>query len=67
MLIGGLRMLLRAACVFLALGMIALAMMFRGGTVCLGCSLVMLSSLVVFVSCHGWFLVIRSQREPSRP
>ena len=36
MLIGSLRVLLRAACVFLTLGMIALAVMFGNRTVQLG-------------------------------
>ena len=67
MLMGSLRMLLSSGGVLLALGVIALAMMFRSGTVRLGCSLVMLSSLIVLVSCHDRVLVIRSQREPSQP
>ena len=52
MLIGGLRVLLRAACVFLALGMVALAVVFGSGTVGLGGVFVMFGSFVVFVSGH---------------
>src|SRR5580704_11450337 len=52
MLIGGLRMLLRTSRVFLALGVVALAVMFSGGTMCLGRVFVVFGCLVVFVSCH---------------
>jgi hypothetical protein len=52
MLVGGLWMLLCTGGVFLALGMVALAMMFSGGTMCLGSVFVVFGCLVVFVSCH---------------
>ena len=52
MLIGGLRVLLRAAGVFLALGMIALAVVFGSSTVRLGGVFVMFGSLVVLISRH---------------
>ena len=54
-LMGGLRMLLCSGRVLLALGVVALAMAFRSGPVCLGSILVVLRSFVVFVSCHGRF------------
>jgi hypothetical protein len=52
MLVGGLRVLLGTLSMFFALGMIALGVMFSGGTVCFGCIFVMFGSLVVFVSSH---------------
>ena len=52
MLIGSLRVLFRAACVFLGLGMIALAVMFGSSTVRLGCVLVVFGSFVVLISRH---------------
>ena len=64
MLIRGLRMLLSTCGVFLALGMVTLAMMFGGGTVGLGCVFVMFGCFVVFVSGHckaPWLLA------PSQP
>jgi hypothetical protein len=48
-------MLLCSGRVLLALGVVALAVVFRSGPVCLGSVLVVLRSLVVFVSCHGRF------------
>jgi len=57
MLIGGLRVLLRAAGVFLSLGMVALAVMLRGGTVGLGGVVVMFGCLVVLVFSHFMGLV----------
>jgi hypothetical protein len=53
MLVCRLRVLFGAARVFLALGVVALAVMFGGGTVCLGSVFVVFGSLVVFFSCHG--------------
>jgi hypothetical protein len=53
-LMGGLRMLLRTLGMLLALRVIALAMVFGGGTMRLGGVFVMFSCLVVFVSCHLW-------------
>jgi hypothetical protein len=64
MLIRGLRMLLSTCGVFLALGMVTLAMMFGGGTVGLGGVFVMFGCFVVFVSGHckpPWLLA------PSQP
>ena len=52
MLVGSLRMLLGDIRMFLALGMVALAMVFSSGTVCLRSVFVMLGSLVMFVSSH---------------
>jgi hypothetical protein len=52
MLVSGLRMLLGTLSMFFALSMIALAVVFSGGTVCLGCIFVVLRSLIVFVSSH---------------
>ena len=52
MLIGGLRVLLRAACVFLTLGMIALAVVFGSRTVRFGGVFVMFGSFVVLVFSH---------------
>ena len=52
MLIRGLRMLLSTCGVFLALGMVTLAMMFGGGTVRLGGVFVMFGCLVVLVFGH---------------
>jgi hypothetical protein len=63
MLVSGLRMLLCAGGVFLALGMITLAMMFSGGTMRLGSVFVVFGRLVVFVSCHfkpRWLLASQS-------
>lgn len=66
-LIGSLRMLFGAVRVLLALGVIALAVMFGGGTVCLGRAFVMFGSLVVFVSGHGILLVVSSQPGTNPP
>jgi hypothetical protein len=52
-LMGRLRMLLRSVRVFLALGVVTLAVMFRGRTVGFCRVFVVLSRLVVFVSRHG--------------
>ena len=52
MLVGGLRMLLGDIRMFLALGMVALAMVFSSGTVSLRSIFVMLGSPVMFVSRH---------------
>jgi hypothetical protein len=63
-LMSGLRVLFGALSMFFALGMIALAVVFSGGTVCLSCIFVMFGGLVVFVSRHckpRWW-VIASQR-----
>jgi hypothetical protein len=48
-----LRVLFGAARVLLALGVVALAVMFGGGTMCLGSVFVVFGSLVVFVLGHG--------------
>ena len=65
MLIRGLRMLLSAGGVFLALGMVTLAMMFGGGTVGLGLrfrDVRMFGCFVVFVSGHcKAFMFVSSQ------
>jgi hypothetical protein len=53
MLVGSLRMLFGAVRVLLALGVVALAVMFGGGTMCLGSIFVMFGSLVVFFFGHG--------------
>jgi hypothetical protein len=52
-LMGRLRMLFRGVRVFLALGVVTLAVMFRGRTVGFCRVFVVLGRLVVFVSCHG--------------
>ena len=52
-LVRGLRMLLRGIRVFLALGMVAFAMMFSGRTMCLGGIFVMFGCFIMFVSGHG--------------
>jgi len=52
-LMGGLRMLFRGIRVFLALGVVTLAVMFRGRTVSFCRVFVVLGRLVVFISCHG--------------
>jgi hypothetical protein len=51
-LMSGLRVLFGTLSTFFALGMIALAVVFSGGTVCLGCIFVMFGGFVVFVSRH---------------
>ena len=51
-LMGRLRMLLGGVRMFLALGMIALTVMFSGGTMCLGSVLMVFSGFVMFVSGH---------------
>jgi hypothetical protein len=59
MLVCGLRVLFGAARVLPALGVVTLAVMFGGGTMCLGSVFVVFGSLVVFFSCHGnphWLL-----------
>lgn len=56
-LVGGLRVLLGTLGMFLALGMIAFAVVFGGGTVGLSCVFVVLSSFVVFV--FGHFRLVR--------
>jgi hypothetical protein len=53
MLVCSLRVLFGSARVLLALGVIALAVMFRGGTMGLGSVFVVFGSLVVFVFGHG--------------
>ena len=52
MLVSGLRVLLGTLSMFFALGMIALAVVFGGRTVCLGGIFMMLRSFIVFVSSH---------------
>jgi hypothetical protein len=54
-LMSSLRVLLRGSCVLLALGVIALAVVFRRGSVGFGRVFVVLRSLIVLVSCHGRF------------
>src|ERR1700730_9522077 len=61
MLVGRLRVLLGACGVFLPLGMIALAVMFSGGSMGLGRVFVMFCCFVVFVSSHFLSLVFGSQ------
>jgi hypothetical protein len=59
MLVCSLRVLFGTARVLLALGVVALAVMFGGGTMCLGSVFVVFGSLVMFVSGHGilvWLL-----------
>jgi hypothetical protein len=51
-----LRVLFGAARVLLALGVVALAVMFGGGTMCLGSVFVVFGSLVVFVLGHAIFV-----------
>jgi len=53
MLISGLRVLLGTLSMFFALGMIAPAVVFSGGAVCLRCIFMMFGSLVVFVLSHS--------------
>src|ERR1700744_5897539 len=53
-LMSSLRVLFGTACMLLALGMVALAMMFGGRTMCLGSVVVMFGSLVMFVFGHGF-------------
>jgi hypothetical protein len=65
MLVGGLRMLLCTLGVFLALGMIALAMMFRRRAMRFRSVFVMFGCLVVFVTSHFMFPVVCSQPQPS--
>jgi len=52
MLVCSLRVLFGTACVLLALGMVALAVMFGGGSMCLGCIIVMFGCFIVFISSH---------------
>ena len=52
-LMGRLRMLFRGIRVFLALGVVTLAVMFRGRTVSFCRVFVVLGRLVVFISCHA--------------
>ena len=52
LLVRSLRMLLRTDRVFLALGVVALAVMFGGGTMGLGSAFVVFGSLVVLVLGH---------------
>jgi hypothetical protein len=52
LLVGSLRVLSRTGRLFLAFGVIALAMMFRGRAVRLGGVFVMFGGLVMLVSCH---------------
>ena len=61
MLIGGLRVLLRAACMFLTLGMIALAVVFGSRAVRLGGVLVMFGSFVMLIFSHSSLVVFSSQ------
>ncbi len=65
MLVGGLRMLLCTLGVFLALGMIALAMMFRRRAMRFRSIVVMFGCLIMFVTSHFTFLVVSSQPQPS--
>jgi Na+/melibiose symporter-like transporter len=51
-LVRSLRMLFRTGGMFLTFGMVTLAMMFSGGAMCLGCVIMMLGSLVMFVFCQ---------------
>ena len=53
MLVCSLRVLFGTACVLLALGVVALAVIFRSRTMCLGSVFVVFGSLVVLVSSHG--------------
>jgi hypothetical protein len=53
MLVCSLRVLFSTARVLLALGVVALTVMFGGGTMCLGSVFVVFGSLVVLVSGHG--------------
>jgi hypothetical protein len=59
MLVRTLRVLFGTARMLLALGVVALAVMFGGGTMCLGCVLVVFGSLVMFVSGHE--ILVRCQ------
>jgi hypothetical protein len=52
-LVSGLRMLLRSIGVLLTFGVVALTVMFGGGTMCLGSVFVVFGSLVVLVFSHG--------------
>ena len=52
MLVCSLRVLFGTACVLLALGVVALAVMFGSGTMRLGSIFVVFGSLVVLVSSH---------------
>src|ERR1700738_1258830 len=61
MLVGRLRVLFGACGVFLPLGMIALAVMFSGGSMGLGRVFVMFCCFVMFVSSHFAILGICSQ------
>jgi hypothetical protein len=66
-LVRSLRMLFCTGGMFLTFGMVTLAMMFSGGAMCLGCVIMMLRSLVMFVFCHVkplWLLA--SQSPPNR-
>jgi hypothetical protein len=47
----------------LSLGMVALAVMVGGGTMCLGSAFVMFGSLIVFISSHG---ILFGCESPSR-
>jgi hypothetical protein len=51
-LVRGLRMLLGGIRMFLALGMVAFAMMFGGRTMCLGSIFMMFGCFIMFVSGH---------------
>ena len=62
MLVCGLRVLFGTVCVLLAFGVVALAVMFGGGTMCLGCIIVVFGCFIVFVFSHNnplccWFTV----------
>jgi hypothetical protein len=67
MLIRGLRMLLSTCGVFLALGMVTLAMMFGGGTVGLGGVFVMFGCFAVFVSGHCKPPCLLAPSQPFKP
>jgi hypothetical protein len=59
MLVCSLRVLFGTTRVLLAFGVIALTVMFSGGTMCLGSVFVVFGSLVVFIFSHGnprWLL-----------
>ena len=57
MLVCSLRVLFGTACVLLALGVVAFAVMFGGGTMCLGCIIVMFGCFIVFIFSHNKPLV----------
>ena len=64
MLVCSLRVLFGAARVLLALGVVALAVVFGSGTMCLGSVFVVFGSLVVFVLGHG--ILVGCQLQPAQ-